>query len=148
MTTEEAIESLDPTRDYGNRSYEQVVTEVESGALMVIPNSKGGHPILRQKEGGFLIKGSGRANNTGVEHGLKETKRQFMERAAGDFDSVYESVIKSATKGDVRAQKLFMELYVGRPTEAIDGMNKEVARVLAEYYLKSQGTRTVDALDV
>ena len=38
MTTEELVELIDPERDYGERSYEQVVTEVESGALVVIPN--------------------------------------------------------------------------------------------------------------
>ena len=57
-------------------------------------------------------------------------------------------MIKSATKGDVRAQKLFMELYVGRPTEATDSMNKELAKIVAEHYLKSQGTRTVEVINV
>ncbi len=147
MTTEELVELLDPERDYGERSYEQVVTEVESGALVVIPNG-GRHPVIRQKDGGFVIKGSGRVNSTGIEHGMRETKRQFMERAAGDFDAVYESMITSATKGDVRAQKLFMELYVGRPTEATDSMNKELAKIVAEHYLKSQGTRTVEVINV
>ena len=97
MTTE-LIYTLDPTRDYGDRSYDQVVTEIESGALMVIPSAKGGQPIIRQKV--------------------------------------------------VRAQKLFMELYVGRPTEAVDGMDKDIAKIIAEHYLRSQGTRTVDLLDV
>ena len=148
MTTEEVIASLDPTRDYGDRSYEQVVTEVESGALMVIPSAKGGQPIIRQKVGGFVIKGSGRTNDSNIERGTAETKRLFMARAADDFGSVYESVVTSANKGDVRAQKLFMELYVGRPTEAVDGMDKDIAKIIAEHYLRSQGTRTIDILDV
>ena len=79
---------------------------------------------------------------------MKETKRLFMARAADDFDSVYESVVTSANKGDVRAQKLFMELYVGRPTEAVDGMDKDIAKIIAEHYLRSQGTRTIDILAV
>ena len=132
----ELIYTLDPTRDYGDRSYDQVVTEIESGALMVIPSAKGGQPIIRQKVGGFLIKGSGRTNDSNIERGMKETKRLFMARAADDFDSVYESVVTSANKGDVRAQKLFMELYVGRPKEVSEGANEKMMDKLLDLALK------------
>ena len=45
-------------------------------------------------------------------------------------------MIESATKGDVRAQKLFMELYVGRPREASDAVDKAVVSRLFELALQ------------
>lgn len=55
-----------------------------------------------------------------------------MARAVDDFDSVYESMIESATQGDVRAQKLFMEMFVGRPKEATETLQKNMMDKLFE----------------
>ena len=65
-----------------------------------------------------------------------QTKAVFLERAHGDFESVYSAMVESAVKGDVRAQKLFMELYVGRPREATEVVEKEVINRLFELALK------------
>ena len=132
----ELIEKLDPNRDYGKRTYTDIVREVEEGTLSlhVGPTAL---PVIRNAADGVVVKGTGgqylhKAQDNPPIH----TKAVFLERAHSDFEKVYESMIESATKGDVRAQKLFMELYVGRPREASDAVDKAVVSRLFELALQ------------
>ena len=135
--SEELIERLDPNRDYGVRTYEDVVREVRAGTLSLHEGATV-LPVIRDKTmNNVITKGSGvtrvreKADNPRVQ-----TKAVFLERAHGDFESVYSAMVESAVKGDVRAQKLFMELYVGRPREATEVVEKEVINRLFELALK------------
>tara|TARA_B100001123_G_scaffold403419_1_gene491900 strand:- start:117 stop:578 length:462 start_codon:yes stop_codon:yes gene_type:complete len=137
MTQDDLIELLDPNRDYGERTYDEVVGGIRAGKIRILPPSGSKHPILRNTDvpSGIhpIIKGSGRV--TTVEANTKNppaTKARFMARAVDDFDSVYESMIESATQGDVRAQKLFMEMFVGRPKEATETLQKNMMDKLFE----------------
>ena len=139
MTKEELIELLDPARDYGEYSHDTLIEAIRAGKVVIKPPAYKNVPILRKQENHALIKGSGRV--TTVESYTKNppaTKARFMARAVDDFDSVYESMIESANKGDVRAQKLFMEMFVGRPKEATEALQKNMMDKLFEAALASK----------
>ena len=133
MTQDELIELLDPTRDYGGYSHETLIEAIRAGEVVIKPPAYKNTPILRKQKNHTLIKGSGRV--TTVESYTKNppaTKARFMARAVDDFDSVYESMIESANKGDVRAQKLFMEMFVGRLKKATEALQKNMMDKLFE----------------
>jgi hypothetical protein len=54
------------------------------------------------------------------------SRRYLQERGAEDIPEVYDAIVQSAIKGDVRAQKLFVESVVGRPEEAVDHQMPEL----------------------
>jgi len=134
MTQDELIELLDPTRDYGGYSHETLIEAIRAGEVVIKPPAYKNTPILRKQKNHALIKGSGRVTTleSYTSKNPPATKARFMARAVEDFDSVYESMIESANKGDVRAQKLFMEMFVGRPKEATEALQKNMMDKLFE----------------
>ena len=113
--SEELIARIDPDRDYGERTYTDIVREVHEATIAIVDNGVR-HPILRDVQTKLPVKGSGPINvpeKTTQSRG--NARAQFMLAAEQNFGEVYGAMIKSAIKGDVRAQNLFMELYVGRP---------------------------------
>ena len=134
MTQDELIELLDPARDYGEYSHETLIEAIRAGDVVIKPPAYKNMPILRKQKNHTLIKGSGRVTTleSYTNKNPPATKARFMARAIEDFDSVYESMIESANKGDVRAQKLFMEMFVGRPKEATEALQKNMMDKLFE----------------
>ena len=114
MGNDNLIDLLDPNRSYGDRSYDDVVDAVEARKLRLEP----GHnlPVIKDASTNLVVVGTGRPRQE-VDARVWGRKL-FEERAAGDFDEVYAAMVESAKSGDVRAQKLFMEMYIGRPREA------------------------------
>jgi len=140
-TTEGLIELLDPNRDYGERSYEQVCEQVRKGELTIKPPVYNNMPVLRDPSAnGRLVRGSGRSHVSEVERDI-QTKGRFLARAQEDFDAVYESLVDSATRGDVRAQKVFMEMFVGRPKEMVEVITNDTVRDLFEGLSKKRRER-------
>ena len=132
----ELIEKLDPHRDYGERTYTDIVREVESGSVRISDNGPR-MPILRDSSSGLPVKGSGAIFVPEKTNQSRSNARtQFMLEAEKDFQDVYQAMITSAKKGEVRAQKLFMELYVGRPKEVSEGANEKMMDKLLDLALK------------
>ena len=134
--SEELIARIDPDRDYGERTYTDIVREVHEGTIAIVDNGVR-HPILRDVQTKLPVKGSGPINvpeKTTQSRG--NARAQFMLAAEQNFGEVYGAMIKSAIKGDVRAQKLFMELYVGRPKDAVEGSNERMMEKLLDLALK------------
>lgn len=107
-STEELIAKLDPTRDYGPRTFEQVKEGITRGALLVEngPNL----PILKDAATGLVVKGSGRPLSSPAEW-----SRQFLkERFAGDAEALYEAAKNAVLlKGDMKALELLLKYGVG-----------------------------------
>lgn len=60
------VVQLDPERDYGSRTYEQVVSEIQAGTLVIEQPAKAGYlPILRDASTRVVVKGSGPASVNG-----------------------------------------------------------------------------------
>jgi hypothetical protein len=108
---EDLIQLLDPHRDYGDRSYKEVVESVRNG------------PPL-----GVMKQGTGK----------KAWVTIFEERGASDIDAVYDSLINSAMTGDTKAQIYFFDRMFGKPRESRDTQN---ADVLANFFASFAGTR-------
>jgi|TARA_R100000808_G_scaffold644_2_gene3280 hypothetical protein len=132
--SEELIQQLDPKRDYGVRTYEDVVREVREGKL-ILKEGPTHQPLINDTRG-LAVKGTGTWKIQQPSEPRIHTKAVFLERAHSDFEAVYGAMIESAVKGDVRAQKLFMELYVGRPKEVAEVVEKEVVNRLFELALQ------------
>tara|TARA_R110002020_G_scaffold90405_4_gene220110 strand:- start:803 stop:1300 length:498 start_codon:yes stop_codon:yes gene_type:complete len=138
---EELIDKLDPNVDYGERSYEQVCDQIRNGTLTIKPIVYD-RPIIRDPAlNGRLVRGSGRLHSATLSAEKIETISRFLTRAAEDFDSVYEALTEAAvTKGDVRAQKVFMEMFIGRPKESTVTVNSKVMDRLLDAAEKEKET--------
>jgi len=135
------IEKLDPQRDYGERTYSEVVAGIRAGNIQ-IADGPDTLPVLRMQRVGdqfpSLIKGSGRnyVNKEPHKSTLAHTRQRFMEKAHEDFDDVYGALLVAAKEGDVRAQKIFMEMYIGRPKEVTDTVNESMMNRLFDMALR------------
>ena len=132
MSSTELIEQLDPDRDYGERSYNEVVEGVQRGELRLLPGRN--LPVLRDAATNHAVKGTGQPLDGDVE---RWSRRHFNERAAEDFDDVYDAMVRSAKQGDVRAQKLFMEMFLGRPREAREVSSTPLMGLFMEWLSRS-----------
>lgn len=57
------IAQLDPERNYGTRTFEDVVAGIRAGDILILPPpEQGRQPVLRLAENGLAIKGSGAAS--------------------------------------------------------------------------------------
>jgi hypothetical protein len=133
--SEELIGSLDPRRDYGDRTYEEVVAHVRAGQLRLEPG-RSTLPVIRDPATNRPVKGTGQPPVPDDAEFPRWGRRRFNERAAADFDAVYEALVQAATRGDVRAQKLFVETFLGRPREAVvpaDDRTLELLLALARH---------------
>jgi|TARA_R110002020_G_scaffold9613_1_gene37718 hypothetical protein len=138
---EELVEQLDPNRDYGLRTYSDIVVGVLDGSIHAAP----GHPVPMLRVDGMSIKGSGAPlaliESTKGTSPKKSWVVQFEERASTDFDAVYESLLNSALTGEVKAQMYFLDRLLGKPRESRDVGNTEM---LSAFMGALAGTRMVD----
>lgn len=107
-SVEELVAKLDPNRDYGSRTFEQVREDIARG-LIVIEDGPS-LPILKDAFSKTVVKGSGRPLSSPAEW-----SRQFLkERFAGDAEALYEAA-KTAVlvKGDMKALELLLKYGVG-----------------------------------
>ncbi len=109
------IHSLDLARGYGDRTRADVVQAVESGELAICQGIR--QPVLRDRRG-LAVKGSGRFPISEQEP-REWSKKEFVERAADEFDDAWQELRDGMRHGDVRAMKIW-ELLIGRPREAVD----------------------------
>lgn len=123
---EELISLLDPDRDYGERTHEQVVQEVRAGALTIQrnPSEVITQPFLTDARTGKRIKGSGMAvNKRGYTKQSEFNHKWFLERCEEDREKVYRSLMKAIDRDepDPRALKLWLEYAIGAPQKMLAG---------------------------
>ena len=112
------IASLDPDRNYGDLTFEQVVSGIQSGTILISPGSR--LPLLKSAETGRPIKGSGQPPQTGVSV-QQAALREFRERAIDDLPEAYELLMQGMREGDPRFHKLFFENLLGKMGETKGG---------------------------
>lgn len=112
---QDLLEALDPNRDYGDRTFEEVVEQVQAGALILLPGI--GNPVIKDVATGKTVKGTGKVIAGEDSDKRRVIQSKFLERAEADFDEVYASIMESVNKGDVRAMKLWVETVIGKPGE-------------------------------
>ena len=116
---EELIAKLDPERDYGERSYSEVVDQVRAGILMLEPGEN--LPVIRWKATHRAVRGTGRppVNGQPIQ---QAALADFRKLAINDVDEAYAELragMKNPKNGD-RYQKIFWELLVGKVPETRD----------------------------
>tara|TARA_R100000808_G_scaffold13830_1_gene33187 strand:+ start:2922 stop:3416 length:495 start_codon:yes stop_codon:yes gene_type:complete len=141
--TEDLIALLDPNRDYGDRSYEEIVAGCRDGSIHIGPGTP--TPILRHVGRGVSVKGTGAplaVKNQGREK--KAWVTIFEDRGANDVDAVYDALIASAVGGDVKAQQYYFDRMFGKPRESRDTQNESQ---LASFFASYAGTRMAQTED-
>jgi hypothetical protein len=115
---EELVSQLSQDRDYGPRTYEEVVEGVREGSINATP----GHPVPLLRVNNRSIKGSGAplalieaSKNTNHK---RPWMAEFEERGTTDFDAIYEALVESALGGDVKAQMYFLDRMLGKPRDS------------------------------
>lgn len=134
------VSQLDPQRVYGDLTFEQVVSGVQAGTILIEPGQR--LPVLRSPLTGRPLKGSGQPPQTGVS-AQQAALRDFRERAAEDLDEAYDSLLAGMRAGDPRFHKIFFENLMGKMGETrggdamaqafmalIEAMQKPVERVI------------------
>ena len=134
---DEMVALLDPDRDYGERTFDDVVKGVRDGSISASP----GHPVPMLRVGAMSVKGSGAPVALVNAPKQRPWLAQFEERASTDFDAVYESLLASALDGEVKAQMYFLDRLLGKPRESRDAGNSEM---LSAFIGALAGTRMVD----
>ena len=130
------IDRLDPARNYGPRTYEQVKSEVSRGLLVLEP----GHsvPVIRDAASHKSVKGTGRPP------GSSDTKvsRAYIERRFGNNKkAIWDAIFKGAVEeGDPRWGKLLLEYGLGKPMENSSNFNEGVL-VLLQKLTAGQASR-------
>ncbi len=133
------IADLDPARDYGDRSYEEVVDAIHGGHLR-IEASNGEHPILKDASTGRVVKGTGSSGIAVIpqkdlvemakERRHSEGRAWFEGRLLGDYDRpagplndrdmVYDramTIISNGSKGSDKLIEFFLTQHIGKPRE-------------------------------
>lgn len=140
---ETLISQLSEDRDYGERTYEQVVSDVREGRLIISVGQN--LPQLVDAKSRKAVKGTGKpvGAGTGPQH---RALWEFRARALDDFDAAYEELREGMQKGDPRMHKIFWENLLGRMDVARDSGMSDVVKLLLEQLTASQSTsyRKVD----
>ena len=141
----ELIDQLDPHRDYGDRSFEEVVAGVQQCRLRLEPG-QGRLPVIRDLSTGLPANGGGQPPLPDGTDLTRWGRKRFNERAVDDFDAVYDSLIEACTdKHDPRAFKLFLETFLGRPQEGLRDDGGAIKALIG--LLTDRSTRRVEYID-
>lgn len=143
MADQSLVALLDPNRDYGERTFEQVKDEIARGVLVIEP----GHtlPVIREAATHRSIKGTGRPPGIGDV----KVSRAYIERKFGaNKKAIWNAIYKGAVEqGDPRWGKLLLEYGLGKPVENASNFNEGVMALLQQL-AAGQNTRTETVREV
>ena len=128
---DEMINLLPLDRNYGDRSYDDVVRQLRSGELRAAP----GHriPQLFDAKTNRIVKGSGTPIMTQGVTAHQKIAAEMRNMAVDDIEMVYHNLIdKIRRTEDPRWTKIFLEFTVGKVSEArgADGMADAINKLI------------------
>lgn len=113
------LDKLDPSRDYGDRTYDEVVEAVKSGELALSPGQT--LPIIRDARTNKVVPGTGRPPGKGQHAAFN---RAFIqEQFSNNAEEIWKAAFIGATTGhgdeapDPRWAKLLFEYGIGAPLQ-------------------------------
>ena len=123
------ITCIDPYRNYGERTYDEVIEQVRRGVLTMYPppaTNKTLQPVIRDATTNMVVKGSGAPSSGSAGHSFTRkneiNKERFAERFTEDFDEAYAALFTMVVvKLDPRAAKIYFEMGLGAPQKQMDG---------------------------
>lgn len=144
---EELIAALDPLRNYGPRTYEEVVAQVRAGEIEIRVGKR--VPVLLSAKTHMHVHGSGIALDQGSRVLSAASREYIRTRFNEDVEAWYEALYIAGVKNmDVKAMKLAFEFGAERPVEGKDqGGAASVMMRMLEMMEKGEGKtqRVVDA---
>lgn len=120
MADPNLVALLDPNRDYGERTFEQVKEEIARGALVILPGER--LPVLKDAETGRTVKGTGVVSLSG-QSAQQVALGEFRRRALEDMPDAYHWLIEGMKStpgkpgGDPRFHKIYWETLIGKMGE-------------------------------
>jgi hypothetical protein len=120
--TNKLIEQLDPKRDYGSYSHEELVAKINEGEVHL----SSGHyrPVIRDKHG-VVIRGSDSPLRSGVK---------FSEwfSALGDhyFEDVMQGLVNAAIDGDTKAAVWLLDKWTNSQPYEAESTDDLMARIV------------------
>jgi hypothetical protein len=133
------IALLDKDRNYGDRTYDDVVREVIDGSLLLEP----GHnlPVIKDARTRLAVKGSGRyVGTTGPQ---QEALAAFRRMALDDVPDAYAELRSGMKNGDPRFHKIYWENLIGKVGETRGGDEMAKAMQMLVAHFEKPETRTV-----
>ena len=146
------IPSLDPSRDYGERTYEQVVDGVRAGTLVLL-EGRAELPRIVDAETMRAVKGSAQPPLPGGKSPRDWGIARFQEWASEHHDQALEFLLKGMdpdkNKNAHHYLKLYFEHYHGKPGESRSQvMDAVVSRLLeAAGYSSNSSVTAEDVTD-
>ena len=128
------VEYLDPHRDYGELTYQDICDGIMNGTIYAKPGGSDGvgQPVLRNASTGYSMAGSGKVPNSGVAKVDEEAKEIFKNRINLDINMLYDLIVANAKRGNVKAQMWLAEKATGKPTEErVASSAHEIATMMA-----------------
>lgn len=126
------IPTLDPDRDYGERTYEQVVEEVRAGKLTLL-EGRFGLPRIVDAETGKTVKGTAMPPVSGEVSPRDWGNARFRQLAAEHFETAWAQLVEGmdpSHKAADKFHKLFWETFLGKPGESRSQLLDAVAEKL------------------
>ena len=92
--TQRLLPLLDPSRDYGERSFEEVKEGVLSGTF-ILEEGTGNLPVIRAAETHLTIRGTSKP----MPRNPQEWSKAYIKtRFAGDAEQIYDAMFEAAVK--------------------------------------------------
>lgn len=114
MPDESLIEALDPDRDYGDRTFPEVVSAVQSGSLALSPGQS--VPVIRDTRTGLTVRGTGQPLGKGAHAAF--SRAYIQEKFANNAQAIWDAAFKyGVEEGDPRWAKLLFEFGIGAPLQ-------------------------------
>ena len=130
LTVSDLVSRLDPARDYGDRTYEQVVQDVHAGNLVLSPGA-GQQPLIQEVGSGIFVKGTGR--RAGSQE-FKYNQQEVSKLLSGYLPEVLPAFVEDLMeKRDPRMFKIYFERLMGNAGQAFNGASAdEVLEMMAK----------------
>lgn len=139
------VGKLDPSRNYGDRSFDDVVKGIYSGEILIAEGNN--LPMLTDASTNLRIKGTGRPI-LGANDAQHFAVTEFRKHALDDFEWAYENLKKGMDKGDPRYDKIFWEILGGKQGELRGGgMIAEAFKAVIEA-MNTPEERRIEAYEV
>ena len=114
--TQELVSLLDPNRDYGERTFDEVKEGIARGLIVI----EQGHslPVLRDAKTNRSIRGTGRPPGSAAQEWSRTFVREFIagddpDRGAPRLLLLMQAAYEAALKGDMKALEHSLKYGIG-----------------------------------
>lgn len=141
---DELIARLDPERDYGERTFEQVINQVGDGRLFLEPGAN--LPVIKDTASGRMVRGSGRVPG-GTQGPRQHAMAEFYRLALDDLPEAYRYLWKGIQTGDYHFLDIYFKNVMPKQPEVRGGDEMGKAFQMMIERMAQPEQRTVEIID-